>query len=69
VGKNHIRSILCGSDGSSFNTLTWNAVNTPLEKILLKDKKKKFNIAGLIKLNEWSGQKKIEFIIEDISAA
>ena len=69
VGKNHIRSILCGSDGSSFNTLTWNAVNTPLEKILLIDKKKKFNIAGLIKLNEWSGQKKIEFIIEDISAA
>ena len=67
VGNNHIKSILSGKDGTVFKSIAWNAVNSPLEKILNKNNKKLFNAAGKMKLNEWHGQKNIEFIIEDIS--
>ena len=40
---------------------------TPLEKQLSKKNKKKINIGGKMRLNEWRGKKKVEFIIEDIS--
>ena len=35
--------------------------------ICLKKNKKTFNKAGKLSLNEWRGQKNVEFIIDDIS--
>ena len=37
------------------------------EDFLNKKNKKKINIAGKIKLNEWLGKRNVEFEIEDIS--
>ena len=68
IGENHIRSVLSGKDGTVFKSLAWNAKNSPLESFLDANNKKRFDIAGKIKLNEWRGKKNIEFIIEDISA-
>ncbi len=67
VGDNHIKCILTGKDGSIIKSIAWNAVNGPLEKILSSNNKKTFNAAGKMKLNEWRGEKNIEFIIEDLS--
>jgi len=67
VGENHIKSILLGKDGHAFKTFTWNAKNTPLETYLNTNTRKKINIVGKMKLNEWRGEKKVEFAIEDIS--
>ena len=67
VGNNHIKSILKGNDGSILNTFAANAKDGPLEPFLDKNNKKKINIAGKMKMNEWSGKKNIEFVIEDIS--
>ena len=67
VGDNHIKSILIGKDGKVFNGFSWNGKNTPLEQFLDKANKKKINIAGRMRLNEWKGKKKVEFMIEDIS--
>ena len=67
IGENHIRSVLSGKDGTVFKSLAWNAKNSPLESFLDANNKKRFDIAGKIKLNEWRGKKNIEFIIEDIS--
>ena len=67
IGENHIKSILRGKDGFVFNTMAWNAKNGPLEPYLIKKNKKLFNAAGKMRLNEWRGEKKIEFMIEDIS--
>ena len=65
--KNHIISILSGKDGTTFKGFTWNAKNTPLEPFLNIKHKKRINIAGKLRLNEWRGNRKIDFIIEDIS--
>ena len=67
IKQNHIKSLLCGKDGSVLKTFAWNAVNTPIETYLNKRKNKVFNILGKMRLNEWKGKKNIEFIIEDIS--
>ena len=67
VADNHIKCILTGKDGSIIKSIAWNAVNTPLEKILSTNNKKTFNAAGKMKLNEWRGEENIEFIIEDLS--
>ena len=61
-GQKHIRSILIGKDGSTFNGLAFNALNTPLEGYLNKKNKKLFNVAGKMRLNEWRGKKDVEFL-------
>ena len=67
VGNNHIKSVLVGKDGFVFTGFTWNGMNSPLEAFLNVKNKKRFNIAGKIRLNQWRGEKKAEFMIEDIS--
>jgi len=67
VGSNHIILTLSGKDGSTFRGFAWNAKNTPLEPYLNKKNKKKISIAGKMRLNEWRGVKKVEFLIEDVS--
>jgi len=67
IGNNHIKSILSGKDGSTFKAFAWNAKNSPLEPFLNKKNKKRINIAGKMRLNEWKGKRNIEFMIEDIS--
>ena len=43
------------------------AINSPLEPFLNDKNKKRINIAGRMRLNEWKGKKNIDFMIEDIS--
>ena len=67
VGEKHIKSVLIGSEGSSIKTIAFNAVDNEIGAYLLKKKSNIFNIAGKLSLNEWRGQKNVEFIIDDIS--
>ena len=67
VGDKHIKSVLIGPEGSSIKTITFNATDSELGPYLLKKNKNTFNIAGKLSLNEWKGQKNVEFIIDDIS--
>ena len=67
VGENHIKALFSGEDGSTFAGVTFNATNTVLGSYLTTKNSKKINIIGKLSLNEWKGQKKVEFIIDDIS--
>ncbi len=67
VGENHIKSILVGPEGSSIKTIAFNATDNEIGAYLLEKKHNTFNIAGKLSLNEWRGQKNVEFIIDDIS--
>jgi len=67
VGDRHIKSLLSAPDGSVIKSVTFNAVKTDLETYLLSKNQKKINIVGKLTLNEWKGQKNVEFIIDDIS--
>ena len=67
VGEKHIKALLSAPDGSVIKSVTFNAVKTNLETYLLSKNQKKINIFGKLSLNEWKGQKNVEFIIDDIS--
>ena len=67
VGEKHIKSVLVGPEGSSFKTMAFNATESSLGPYLLKKNNNLFDIAGKLSLNEWRGQKNVEFIIDDIS--
>ena len=67
VGEKHIKNVLVGSDSSTLKTISFNTVETELGSYLLKKNIKPFDIAGKLSLNEWRGQKNVEFIIDDIS--
>ena len=67
VGEKHIKALLSAPDGSVIKSVTFNAVKTDLESYLLLKNQKKINIVGKLSLNEWKGQKNVEFIIDDIS--
>ena len=67
VGDKHIKSVLVGSDSTIIKTISFNSVGTDLSSYLLKKNTKNFNIVGKLSLNEWRGQKNVEFIIDDIS--
>ena len=67
IADKHIKSILIGPDGTSIKAIAFNAANSEVGAYLLKKNNKSFNIAGKLSLNEWRGQKNVEFIIDDIS--
>ena len=67
VGEKHIKSVLIGSDSSTIKAISFNSVDTDLSSYLLKKNSKNLSIVGKLSLNEWRGQKNVEFIIDDIS--
>jgi single-stranded-DNA-specific exonuclease len=67
VGEKHIKSVLVGSDSSTIKTISFNSVESDLSAYLLKKNRNNLSIVGKLSLNEWRGQKNVEFIIDDIS--
>ncbi len=67
VGDKHIKSILKTNNGDMIKTIAFNSLENDLGQFLLNDKKNMFNIVGKLTLNEWKGEKNVEFIIDDIS--
>ena len=63
----HIKSVLISEEGTSIKTIAFNATESELGAYLLQKNNNTFNIAGKLSLNEWRGQKNVEFIIDDIS--
>ena len=67
VGEKHIKTVFVGSDSTTLKAISFNAVETEIGYCLLKKNIKPLNIAGKLSLNEWHGQRNVEFIIDDIS--
>ncbi len=67
VGRNHVKSILLGKDGTKISTIAFNSVDNEIGQHLLKTSINTFSIVGKLTLNEWKGKKNVEFIIDDIS--
>ena len=67
VAEKHVKTVLIGSDSTTLKAISFNSVETQLGAHLLKKNIKPFDIAGKLSLNEWRGQRNVEFIIDDIS--
>ena len=67
VGEKHIKNVLVGSDSTTIKAISFNTAESELGSYLLKKNVKPFDIAGKLTLNQWRGQRNVEFIIDDIS--
>jgi single-stranded-DNA-specific exonuclease len=67
VGEKHIKTVFVGADTTTLKGISFNSVETDLGSYLLQKNIKPFDIAGKLSLNEWRGQRNVEFIIDDIS--
>ncbi|OUW73336.1 MAG: single-stranded-DNA-specific exonuclease RecJ [Pelagibacteraceae bacterium TMED216] len=67
VGENHVKSILESKDGSNLKTIAFNVTNNQIGQYLLNKNNKFLNLVGKLSLNDWKGEKNVEFIIDDIS--
>lgn len=70
VGQNHVRCYLSASlGGGSLEAIAFRALETPLGEALLKKSDRPLHIYGSLKLNEWNGGVKPQFIVEDATYA
>jgi len=67
IGDKHIKIIMTGKNGEIIRGIAFNSKGGILESYLSKSYKKNIDIAGKITLNEWHGEKRIEFLIQDIA--
>ena len=67
LAEKHIKSILLSKGDIRIKTIAFNSIGSPLESYLTHKNNRYFNIAGKMSMNEWRGENKIEFIIDDIS--
>ena len=67
IKEKHIRSIFKSKDNIVIKTISFNVIGNEIGPYLLTKNKFRFNLAGKLSLNEWKGEKNVEFIIDDIS--
>ena len=70
IADKHIRCLLAPSKDAfgskAIAAIVFNAVNGPMEKVLMNKKAYSINIIGSLKINSWKEQKKIQLQIKDL---
>ena len=62
----HIRCFLSADFAPSLKAVAFRAVDTNLGQTMLNAKNQTFNVLGVLRKDEWLGNKTLQFIIEDI---
>ena len=66
VGESHVRAMVSDWEGGSrMKAMAFRAVGTPLGDALLKQGRAPFHLVGNLKIDNWSGQEKVEMHIRD----
>ena len=66
VGKDHVRCIVTGSDGSGrLTAIAFRTADTELGQALLHTRGAALHLAGKLQINEWQGRVKAELLIDD----
>lgn len=70
VGKDHVRAIVAGDDGSSFKAMAFRQGETALgQQLLHGERGRKYWLAGRAKTDDWGATPKAELHIDDIAFA
>lgn len=65
VGAGHIRCILTSGNGGSLKAMAFKSADTELGKTLLNSQGAAFDIAGVLRRDNWQGRNSVQFIIDD----
>ena len=70
VGENHVRLLVSDWEGGArMKAMAFRASDTPMGEALLKGGTKAFHLLGTLKIDNWSGQDKVEMHIKDAAFA
>ena len=65
VGAGHVRCFLTSGNGGSLKAMAFKIADTELGKTLLNSQGAAFDIAGVLRRNNWQGRNSVQFIIDD----
>ena len=65
VGAGHVRCFLTSGNGGSLKAMAFKIADTELGKTLLNSQGAVFDIAGVLRRDNWQGRKSVQFIIDD----
>ena len=66
VGTNHVRMIVRGEDGARFKAIAFRAAESDMGQALLQNRgSRRFWLAGRPKVDDWSGRREAELIVDD----
>jgi single-stranded-DNA-specific exonuclease len=69
VGKEHVRLRLEGGDGSKLDAIAFRAASAPLGAGLMAARGKRVHAAGRLRIDEWNGRIRVQFVVEDAAPA
>ncbi|HEX3674299.1 MAG TPA: single-stranded-DNA-specific exonuclease RecJ [Rhizomicrobium sp.] len=69
VGKDHVRLRLEGGDGARLDAIAFRAASAPLGEALLAARGQRIHAAGKLKIDDWNGRVRVQFIVEDAAPA
>lgn len=65
VGAGHVRCFLTSGNGGSLKAMAFKIADTELGKTLLNSQGVAFDIAGVLRRDNWQGRNSVQFIIDD----
>lgn len=65
VGAGHVRCFLTSGNGGSLKAMAFKTADTELGKSLLNSQGVLFDVAGMVRRDNWQGRNSVQFIIED----
>lgn len=65
VGAGHVRCFLTSGNGGSLKAMAFKIADTELGKTLLNSQGAAFDIAGVLRRDNWQGRNSVQFIIDD----
>jgi single-stranded-DNA-specific exonuclease len=69
VGADHVRFSLTDESGQRVNGIVFRQADQPIGHALLGGSGETWHVAGRLKLDEWRGNRRVQFHLEDIAAA
>lgn len=65
VGAGHVRCFLTSGNGGSLKAVAFKTADTELGKTLLNSQGAAFDVAGVLRRDNWQGRNSVQFIIDD----
>ncbi len=69
VGVGHVRCVLSSANGGSIKAMAFRCADNEIGKALLTSKGEVFDVAGVLRKDNWMGRNNVQFIIDDIRKA
>jgi single-stranded-DNA-specific exonuclease len=69
VGQDHVRFVGQGPDGSRTAGIAFRSVGTPLGDALLRSKRRRLHLAGVLNVSDWNGSRTVEMRLQDAAFA